>query len=78
MIEKGCAVHMAGKVTMQQIADHLGLSKFAVSKALSGKPGVSLETRERIVSVATQLGYFANKAPKNGSRNNRAGRFGGQ
>ncbi|ANY72742.1 LacI family transcriptional regulator [Paenibacillus ihbetae] len=63
---------MAGKVTMQQIADHLGLSKFAVSKALSGKPGVSLETRERIVSVATQLGYFANKAPKNGSRKSEA------
>lgn len=63
---------MAGKVTMQQIADHLGLSKFAVSKALSGKPGVSLETRERIVSVATQLGYFANKAPKNAGRKNEA------
>jgi len=61
---------MAGKVTMQQIADHLGLSKFAVSKALSGKSGVSLETRERIVSVATQLGYFANKSPKAGNKNN--------
>ncbi|QAY67994.1 LacI family DNA-binding transcriptional regulator [Paenibacillus protaetiae] len=55
---------MANKVTMQQIADQLGLSKFAVSKALSGKSGVSAETREKIVSVATQLGYFANKQIK--------------
>ena len=55
---------------MRQIADHLGLSKFAVSKALSGKSGVSLETREKIVNVATQLGYFANKPPKAGGRKN--------
>lgn len=55
---------MANKVTMQQIADYLNVSKFAVSKALSGKPGVSAETREKIVSVATQLGYFSGQKLK--------------
>lgn len=49
---------MAKKVTMQQIADQLGVSKFVVSKALSGKDGVSEATRERVIQAASQLGYF--------------------
>lgn len=49
---------MAKKVTMQQIADQLGVSKFVVSKALSGKGGVSEATRERVIQAASQLGYF--------------------
>lgn len=46
------------KVTIQQIADMAGVSKFAVSRALSGKSGVSNQTREMILKVAGQLGYF--------------------
>jgi len=49
---------MKGKVTMQEIADMAGVSKFAVSRALSGKSGVSAETREMILKTAGQLGYF--------------------
>jgi LacI family transcriptional regulator len=49
---------MAKKVTMQQIADELGVSKFVVSKALSGKGGVSDTTKERVIQTASQLGYF--------------------
>lgn len=49
---------MAKRVTMQQIADAAGVSKFAVSRALTGKPGVSEHTREMIVRTAGQLGYF--------------------
>ncbi|MFB9329149.1 LacI family DNA-binding transcriptional regulator [Paenibacillus aurantiacus] len=45
------------KVSMQTIADHLGLSKYSVSQALSGKPGVSEETRQRVWSAAKMLGY---------------------
>lgn len=60
MIQEGVEC-LAKKVTMQQIADRLEISKFAVSKALSGKPGVSASTREKIVAAATQLGYFAQK-----------------
>lgn len=49
------------KITMQQIADHLGVSKFVVSKALSGKGGVNEQTRERVIQAASQLGYFNQK-----------------
>ncbi|OBR64291.1 LacI family transcriptional regulator [Paenibacillus oryzae] len=52
---------MSKKVTMQQIADSLGVSKFVVSKALSGKDGVSEATRERVIQAASQLGYFTQK-----------------
>lgn len=55
---------MPTKITMQNIADHVGVSKFAVSKALSGQSGVSPETRDRIVQAAARLGYFANAARK--------------
>ncbi len=49
---------MGKRVTMQQIADAAGVSKFAVSRALTGKSGVSEHTREMIVRTAGQLGYF--------------------
>lgn len=52
------------KVTIQQIADFTGLSKFAVSRALAGKPGVSSQTRDSILKAAGQLGYFRNQ-PQN-------------
>lgn len=52
---------MAKKITMQQIADHLGVSKFVVSKALSGKGGVNESTKERVIEAASQLGYFSQK-----------------
>jgi LacI family transcriptional regulator len=52
------------KVTMQEIADRVGVSKYAVSKALSGKPGISSATREKIFEVASQLGYLEQKLVK--------------
>ncbi|MNS18469.1 HTH-type transcriptional regulator DegA [compost metagenome] len=54
---------MKGKVTVQEIADFVGVSKFAVSRALAGKSGVSDKTRETILKAASELGYF-----KNGSK----------
>ncbi|AML52596.1 LacI family DNA-binding transcriptional regulator [Falsihalocynthiibacter arcticus] len=45
------------KVTLRIIAEKTGLSKYAVSRALSGKGGVSEATRARIVEVAETLGY---------------------
>lgn len=53
---------MRRKVTIQEIADTIGLSKYAVSRALAGKSGVSSETRQLIVQTAEQLGYFAAKS----------------
>lgn len=49
---------MRRKVTIQSIADFTGLSKFAVSRGLAGKSGVSAQTRELILRAAGQLGYF--------------------
>jgi LacI family transcriptional regulator len=48
---------MGKKITMQDIADHLTISKNSVSQALSGKPGVSEETRRLVQNTADELGY---------------------
>ncbi|MFP5113893.1 LacI family DNA-binding transcriptional regulator [Bacillaceae bacterium C204] len=48
---------MEKKVTMQDIADQLNISKNSVSQALSGKPGVSEETRRLVQNTADELGY---------------------
>ena len=45
------------RVTLSTIAEMTGLSKFAVSRSLSGKDGVSDETRRRVQQVADELGY---------------------
>ncbi|SFA74753.1 transcriptional regulator, LacI family [Rhizobium sp. NFR07] len=45
------------KVTIQAVADAVGLSKYAVSRSLAGKSGVSEETRRRIADAAKSLGY---------------------
>lgn len=50
---------MAKKVTMQLIADYLGVSKYVVSRALAGKDGVSEQTRERVIKAASDLGYLS-------------------
>ncbi|SEN06535.1 LacI family DNA-binding transcriptional regulator [Paenibacillus sp. OV219] len=48
---------MARKISMQQIADRLGVSKYTVSQALAGKPGVSAATRREVLALAAALGY---------------------
>lgn len=47
---------------MQSIADHLNISKALVSRALSNKPGVNEETREKIRLTAIKLGYQINSS----------------
>ena len=49
---------MAGKnkVSMQNLADELGISKVTVSKALNGKDGVSEELKKKIFETAEQRG----------------------
>lgn len=46
------------RVTLATIAAKTGLSKFAVSRALSGKSGVSDKTRQLVQEVAAELGYL--------------------
>ncbi len=48
---------MTQRVTIQHLADQLGLSKFSVSRALSGKSGVGDDTRADVLRAAHQLGY---------------------
>jgi LacI family transcriptional regulator len=58
----------AKKVSMQQIADAVGVSKYAVSKALAGQSGVSPQTREKIIEMATGLGYFLQHKPSSSGK----------
>ncbi|XID93110.1 LacI family DNA-binding transcriptional regulator [Paenibacillaceae bacterium WGS1546] len=44
---------------MEDIAKIAQVSKSAVSLALSGKPGIGSETRERILRIAREMGYSA-------------------
>lgn len=55
---------MAKDVTLADIAAKVGVSNVAVSKALSGKPGVSDELRIRIKQVADRMGYTTNPSGK--------------
>ncbi|UZJ79322.1 substrate-binding domain-containing protein [Fictibacillus sp. KU28468] len=52
---------MAKKVSMQDIADALNISKNSVSQALSGKPGVSEATRQLVEKTAQEMGYSVRK-----------------
>lgn len=53
-------------ITAKEIARHLNLSETAVSMALNNKPGVSRETRERVIKEAERLGYdFSRLSLKN-------------
>ena len=45
------------KVSLQMIADQLGVSKYAVSLALNNKPGVSDELRQKVFEVAQEMKY---------------------
>lgn len=58
---------MAKKVTLADIAEKVGVSNVAVSKALSGKPGVSEELRIKIKGVADELGYVSGTLGKSES-----------
>ncbi|MCR2807588.1 LacI family DNA-binding transcriptional regulator [Paenibacillus soyae] len=48
---------MRKQVTLQTIADELGLTIHTVSKALRGLPGMSEATRKAVVELARELGY---------------------
>jgi DNA-binding LacI/PurR family transcriptional regulator len=52
------------RVTITDIARHAGVSKGAVSYALNGQPGVSAETRARILAIASELGWRPNRAAR--------------
>lgn len=53
---------MVSKVTMQDIADNLGISKVSVSKVINNQPGIGDKMRQQILEKAQELGYV--KAPR--------------
>ena len=55
---------MQKEVKMQDIADRLGISVVAVSKALSGKSGVSEAMRAKVCRTAEELNYVYNPRRK--------------
>jgi len=56
---------MKSVITMKDIADELNITVMSVSKALSGKDGVSEELRAKIVAKADELGYKKNVSSNN-------------
>lgn len=58
------------RVTINDIAERAGVSKGAVSYALNGRPGVSDQTRDKILETARELGWAPNRTARmlSGSR----------
>ncbi|WP_431683525.1 LacI family DNA-binding transcriptional regulator [Kitasatospora sp. KL5] len=59
---------MGRRVTIRDVAARAGVSAGAVSLALNDRPGVSAETRRRIVEAARDLGWSPNLAARSLAR----------
>ena len=65
----------SGRVTIEDIARQAGVSRGAVSFALNDRPGLSVATRERILAIAKEVGWYPSSAARalQGSRVNACG-----
>jgi DNA-binding LacI/PurR family transcriptional regulator len=52
------------RATIGDIAQRLDISKAAVSYALNGQPGVSSTTRQRVLDLAKDLGWYASSSAR--------------
>jgi len=57
------------KITITELARRLGVSVCTVNKALSGKPKISPQTRQRVIDEARRLGYRPNRMAQVLARN---------
>ena len=60
-----------GKATIRDVSRVTGLSTYTVSRALSGAPGVSTDSREQVLAAARQIGYIPNRAAQGLRRGSR-------
>lgn len=51
-------------VDLKALAQHLGLSKGTISRALNGYPEIAERTRTRVLAAAAELGYKPNRAAR--------------
>lgn len=61
--------------TIKDIADAAGVSPAAVSLVLNDRPGVGSETREKIIAIASRLGYPQKKGGRSAPTQARSIRF---
>lgn len=59
-----------GKVTMQDIADALGVSRVSVWKVFNDQAGVSDSLKNSVLEMATKLGYVGLNNPKSSNEDN--------
>jgi LacI family transcriptional regulator len=57
------------RTTVKDIASELNISLGTVSKALTGKTGISEETRKTVIDTAKRLGYRVNRLAQSLARN---------
>ena len=60
---------------LKDVADRLKISSATVSLVLNNKPGVSGETRQRVMKLIQEMGYDTNILSKPALKNNRSIRF---
>lgn len=56
------------RVTIDDLAERLGLSRASVSYALNGRPGVGEATRSRVIALAVELGWQPSVSARSLSR----------
>ncbi|MEM9610844.1 MAG: LacI family DNA-binding transcriptional regulator [Actinomycetota bacterium] len=66
----------SGRITLQTLADHLGVSRTTVSNAYNRPDQLSDELRDRILAAAAELGYQGPAAAARMLRTGRAGAIG--
>ncbi len=54
----------SSNVDLKALAQHLGLSKGTISRALNGYPEIADRTRARVLQAAAELGYKPNRAAR--------------
>ncbi len=61
-------IYLSKRVTIYDIAAKLGVSIATVNRALTNKPRVSVETRQRVLATAEEMGFTPNALARSLSR----------